>query len=96
MLNRNSKIVNDAYLIYIRQRPCVGCGKTPVDAAHVKARGFGEGKRNDYCAIPLCRKCHRWQHDHGVAEFEKRYHVNLWEEAFWAFLEYCLQKGEYL
>jgi len=66
--------VADAYLQWLRGRPCylggIGCGlaepprRSPVEAAHVDcAGGKGMGtKVADHFAIPLCQKHHDEQH----------------------------------
>lgn len=90
MFNRNSKVINEAYLAWIRQRPCVACGKAPVDADHLKARGFGEGKRNDLTALPMCRKCHIERGQIGNEKFQIKHRIDLWEEAFWCLCEFCV------
>lgn len=49
------------YLAFVRQLPCVWCGRRgPSDAAHmpVGARGMGF-KAPDRNVVPLCRPCHR-------------------------------------
>lgn len=61
---------NDAHLRFIRQLPCVCCGKRGVEAAHVRygdARyGKPEGsmgmKPHDRWCVPLCPDHHREQH----------------------------------
>ena len=68
------------YLSFIRDLPCVICCASPImgiDAAHLsKAKpeyghfGRGKGQKvSDRWALPLCRKCHLWQHDVGEERF---------------------------
>ena len=56
-----------AYLAFLRRCTCSWCGRPPPsEAAH---QGGGRGiatKGPDDRAVPLCRRCHRYQHDHGV------------------------------
>lgn len=49
------------YLEYIRERPCIICGiQHRSEAHHVKdMRACGMAQKSpDWCAIPLCHKCH--------------------------------------
>ncbi len=93
-LNRNQKIVHEEYLAFLRHRPCVGCGNRTTDRAHLKARGFGEGKRNDLTAINLCRKCHQYQERHGIKRYNDTHTVDLWEEACWNLIEFFTSREE--
>lgn len=52
-----------SYEEYVETSPCCVCGKSPVDKAHFpKTRGAGG---LEWHVIPLCRECHREQHDGG-------------------------------
>lgn len=65
---------NPAYLDYIREHPCVVCGKKAV--AHHES-GIGTGlvgggtskKCSDLAAVPLCIICHSRRHDRGYVTF---------------------------
>lgn len=70
------KVVDEDYLDYIRKLPCVGCGRTPVDPDHLIARGFEEGKRVDYYAIPMCRQCHSEREQVGNVKFQIRHQMD--------------------
>src|SRR3954471_17144380 len=58
--------IRDAHLEFIRQLPCICCGRTPAgEAAHVRERRaeFGKvnamGKKPDgKFTLPLCHQCH--------------------------------------
>lgn len=39
-------------------QPCIVCGDSPVDPAHLVARAHG-GCDSPLCVVPLCRSCHR-------------------------------------
>jgi hypothetical protein len=60
------------HLAFVRQLPCVACGKAaPSDAAHVR-RGTDGGvgrKPGDRYAVPLCTACHAKQHRVGELTF---------------------------
>jgi hypothetical protein len=56
---------SSAYLRYVRQQACVGCGApAPSDPHHWGARGMGQ-KTDDYRTVPLCRRCHDHFHQGG-------------------------------
>jgi hypothetical protein len=66
------------HLVFVRQLPCVACGKTaPSEAAHVRTgTDGGVGlKPADRYAVPLCAACHAKQHQIG-------------ELAFWSILRF--------
>jgi hypothetical protein len=60
------------HLAFIRQLPCVACGKAaPSEAAHVHT-GTDSGvgiKPGDRYAVPLCSACHARQHRIGELTF---------------------------
>ena len=60
------------HLVFVRQLPCVACGKAaPSEAAHVRTgTDGGTGmKPNDRYALPLCAACHGKQHRMGELTF---------------------------
>jgi len=60
------------HLAFIRQLPCVACGKgAPSEAAHVRTgTDSGAGmKPADRYAVPLCSGCHAKQHRIGELGF---------------------------
>lgn len=86
---RDTKIIDEAYLAYVRKLPCLVCGYTPCDPDHLKARGWREAKRNDYSCIPLCRRHHTERGQYGDTKFCATYQIkNLWEENFYILSEY--------
>src|ERR1700758_35927 len=60
------------HLAFVRQLPCVACGKAaPSEAAHVRTGtdgGVGV-KPGDRHAVPLCTVCHAKQHRIGELTF---------------------------
>jgi len=60
------------HLAFVRQLPCVACGKAaPSEAAHVRTGtdgGVGV-KPGDRYAVPLCAACHAKQHRLGELTF---------------------------
>jgi hypothetical protein len=60
------------HLAFLRQLPCIACGKAaPSEAAHVRTGtdgGVGM-KPGDRYAVPLCTTCHARQHRMGELSF---------------------------
>lgn len=54
--------------------PCLVCGFTPVDVAHVRSKGAGGGEEA-WNLMPLCRMHHREQHSMGFETFLDRYQL---------------------
>ena len=73
MRQRRPREKDEAHLTWLRQLPCLVCGKQDVEAAHVRfaarewgKRETGKGERpSDYWAVPLCSTHHRNQHGEG-------------------------------
>lgn len=86
-MDRNAKITCPDYLKFVRKHPCVACGSANVDAHHIKARGAGSGKQNDFTAVPLCRQHHGELHQMGTGAMA-RAGCNVWEEAAWLMIEF--------
>lgn len=90
-MDRNSKIVAEQYLDFVRAKACCACGApAPSDPDHVKARGGGSGKQNDFTAVPLCRGCHSVRHAMTIPQFNQRYRIDLWEEATMLLIEFLV------
>ena len=94
-MNRDAKIINLAFLAFVRTKPCCACLKPgPSDADHLQAVGRGSAKRNDLTAIPACRKCHSQRHQIGNKSMEVIYQFNLWEENSRLLIEFFGGKDE--
>ena len=60
------------HLAFVRQLPCVVCGKAaPSEAAHVRSGSdAGAGmKPSDRYSVSLCTSCHALQHEFGELRF---------------------------
>ncbi len=67
---RSEALVSEPYLQFIREHPCLYCGSPPpVDPDHARNRGWREPHRNDYGALPTCRRCHNLRHSLGWTAF---------------------------
>ena len=67
------------HLAFIRQLPCVTCGKAaPSDAAHVRTGTDGgvARKPGDRYAVPLCTACHAKQHRVGELTFWSAFRID--------------------
>jgi hypothetical protein len=60
------------HLAFVRQLPCVVCGKAaPSEAAHVRSGSDGGAgmKPSDRYCLSLCTDCHALQHQFGELRF---------------------------
>lgn len=60
------------HLAFVRQLPCVACGKAaPSQAAHVRSGSDGGAgmKPSDRYSVSLCIDCHALQHEFGELTF---------------------------
>jgi hypothetical protein len=74
---RQPRVTDNAHLAFIRRLPCVACGASPCDAAHVRFGDAARGKINagmqrkpdDSWTLPLDRRCHERQHSGNERAF---------------------------
>ena len=63
---------SESYLNFVRSNPCQkpGCAShAPSEAHHWHPTEKGMGRKpSDQWTLSLCRRCHRYYHDHGVLE----------------------------
>lgn len=81
-------------LAAFRKRPCLACGDSPSDVAHIRSKGAG-GKSADCDVIPLCRIHHITQHAHGWKKFFSM-HPNVQSEIERKGWEFTEVKGRFL
>ena len=55
-----------------RRKPCLVCGTTPTDVAHIRTKK-ASGIDEPFNYYPLCRKHHAEQHSLGVISFLVKY-----------------------
>ena len=65
---------------WIQRQPCVLCGHTPSENAHVRTGGTGR-KADARWIVPLCHVCHEHLHRVGIRTFEEGYGIILDHEA---------------
>lgn len=84
---RKGGVHNADYESYIRSKPCIICGRTPVDLHHCF-----HVRSSPYFGMPLCREHHTGgpcsYHALEHEAFEKRHKINLYEELFKLLVEY--------
>jgi hypothetical protein len=94
-MRRDTKLVREEFLSFVRTKPCMishaHIGNT--ECHHLVAVGWREAKRVDFTAINLCRAAHSEIEQIGVEKFEKKYSVNVWQEAAWLLIEYMIDQG---
>jgi hypothetical protein len=73
------------HLAFVRQFPCVACGKAaPSEAAHVRSGSdAGAGmKPSDRYSVSLCIDCHELQHQFGELTFWSALRIDPLNVAF--------------
>ena len=85
MMQRRPRRRDEFHLKWLRERPCVICATTPVDAAHIKmadarickplSSNIG-AKADDRFTLPLCRRHHLEQHDMPEREFYEKHRLD--------------------
>jgi hypothetical protein len=67
VLSKTIRLRDQEHRKFVSQQPCVVCGRTPVDAHHLRfaqPRALSR-KVSDEFTVPLCRLHHRELHRHG-------------------------------
>ena len=67
------------HLAFVRQLPCVVCGKAaPSEAAHVRSGSDGGAgiKPSDHYSLALCTGCHALQHEFGELRFRSTLRID--------------------
>ncbi len=78
---KKGRIEDPAFLAFVRRQPCLLRGKHrcrgPVDPHHVGH--YGQARRNDRKAVPLCRSGHDLAHKYKRT-FETRFGIDFERE----------------
>ena len=84
-MQRRPRRENKKHLKWIAERPCVICGDSPCDAAHIKYADARVGKplssnigmkADDRFTLPLCRYHHEEQHGRGERKWWQSKHID--------------------
>lgn len=67
---------SEKYLQFIREQPCIICGKNPCDPHHTSKAGIGI-KGPDLEAVPNCYSHHHEVHLIGRFTFQQKYNVDF-------------------
>ena len=73
------------HLTFVRQLPCVVCGRAaPSEAAHVRSGSDGGAgmKPSDRYTVSLCSDCHALQHQFGELTFWSNVRIDPLNVAF--------------
>ena len=71
-------MIDEAYLRFLRTKPCALCTNQADDAHHIRNRAWREVKRNDATCAPLCRDCHQLVHTQGLAKALNTRGITIW------------------
>ena len=75
---RRGRIESPSYLRWIRSLQCMIQSQDCRGGTEPHRVGrFGQGRANDYNAVPLCRRHHDLTHQIRRVEFETRFDVNF-------------------
>lgn len=84
-MQRRPRRANAKHLAFVRERPCVICGSSPCDPAHIKmadarvlkpmSSNLGM-KADDRFTLPLCRHHHEQQHNKPERAWWQSYHID--------------------
>ena len=92
-----TRVGGKKYIEWIKEKDCLVCGVSGVDADHLKTIGMGGDRKKphweDYTCVPLCRHHHIERHTNWE-KFEKKYRINLWKEAFRLLLRYITLEND--
>ena len=85
MFSKPERVIDKAYLAWVREMSCLACNKYPSEPHHLQSRGAGGGD-DHWNVIPTCREHHTEVHLKGLVYLANRYvHVknflikNGWE-----------------
>mgnify|MGYP004447835467 CR=1 FL=1 len=74
------------YVEWIKTKQCLICYKDNPDPHHLQAIGMGGNRKKPtprhYSCIPLCRLHHSEFHSKGKTDFEDKYIIDCWKEAW--------------
>ena len=81
---RDPRERNEKHLRYLASLPCCICGRTDVQAAHIRTASLEHGKRglgmqekaSDSWVTPLCVSHHAEQHTMNEMAFWKKYGID--------------------
>lgn len=86
---------NEAYLDYIRGLKCTvsepECAGYRVDPHHT--RQGTKAKKDDYSAIPLCRRCHSILGNMGKFEFFRQKNIDINQKIIELLIGYIKKEG---
>ena len=91
------KSLTKDYKDHVRKLPCLIGGQGSCDIHHLSAVGLGRRrslpKWEDFTIIPLNRRLHSELHQIGIAQFEKKYKINLYKEALLILARWIFENG---
>jgi len=93
IINMPEPSSSKSYVEFVKECPCIICGKKPTVMAHFpRTKARGNKHQKEWWVIPLCAECHGEQHV-NEKEWQWIYRIN-WAEYFFSFIEKIFKKGE--
>ena len=85
------------YIDFIRAKKCCVSGNHVADPHHLHAIGMGANRTKPnsrhFTCVPLSREMHTELHQIGIKNFENKYNIDLWQEAYYLFISFLVVKG---
>jgi len=72
MFSKPERVIDKAYLAWVREMSCLACNKYPSEPDHIKTRASGGGDEH-WNIWPLCRRDHALRHLKGLRYMTKHY-----------------------
>tara|TARA_R100000657_G_C4674860_1_gene120284 strand:+ start:736 stop:1068 length:333 start_codon:yes stop_codon:yes gene_type:complete len=95
----NNEFINKyslEYVDFIRNKQCCVSGSDIADPHHLHAIGMGSNRlkpnARHFTCIPLSREMHTELHAQGLPYFQQKYKIDLWQEAYYFFINFLIQK----
>ena len=81
---KEPRVRDEKHLRYVASLPCCICGRTDVQASHIRTASLAHGKRglgmqekaSDAWVTPLCVAHHAEQHETAELRFWKKYQID--------------------
>ena len=96
----NNKFIEEhslEYVDFIRSKQCCVSGNTVADPHHLHAIGMGANRQKPnarhFTCVPLSRDMHTELHQIVIDRFQAKYKIDLWQEAYYFFINFLVQKG---
>ena len=85
------------YVDFIRGKKCCVSGNHVSDPHHLHALGMAANRNKPnsrhFTCVPLSREMHTELHQRGAQQFQDKYNIDLWQEAYYLFISFLVIQG---